>query len=142
VTYARGTEVNVAGSQQEVGRIFMRYGIETYSFGASPGKAVVEFLLGAFPVRVEVPLPPRPAEDKEQNPKTGRWVQTIPPWEQAVKERWRALVLLLKANLEAVELGLLSVEQAFMPYLILSDGRVLGDMVLPGIRSKLKELAQ
>lgn len=140
MTYAKGTEVNVSGSQQEVGRIFSRYDVETYAFGAAPGQATVEFVLAGRPVRVVVPLPKRPESPTFTNPNTGRENDAIKPWEQAVRERWRCLVLLLKANLEAVELGLLDVEQAFMPYLVTKDGRTLGEIVLPDVRKQLKEL--
>jgi len=131
VTYAKGTDVSVDRSQQEIVRLFHRYKVDTYAFGAEPGKASVMFQIGETPIRVGIPVPPRPANDKELNPETGRWVQTMPRWEQDVKECWRALVLLLKANLEAVEREIVTVEQAFMAYLVTGDGRTVGDIVLP-----------
>jgi hypothetical protein len=140
MTYAKGTSVSVSSSQQEIGRVLTRYEIDTYRFGQEPGWAVLEFFMAGFPVRIGVPIPPAPTEDKVYNGRTGRWVQTRPKWEQDVKERWRGLVLLLKANLEAVEMGLVSVEQAFMPFLVLKDGRTLGDVALPTIREQVKEL--
>ena len=40
MTYARGTTVEVAASQQEIARTLTRYKVDTYSFGQSPGQAL------------------------------------------------------------------------------------------------------
>lgn len=136
MTYAKGTDVGVAKSQEEITRIFQRYGVEIYGFMARPGQASVQFQLHGVPVDLAIPLPARPTEEKQLNPTTGRWVLAMPIWEQEVKESWRALVLLLKANLEAVDRGLLSAEQAFMAYVALETGGTLGDLVLPQWREQ------
>lgn len=131
MTYASRTTVTVHASQQEIARTLARYKVETYAFGARPGQALVEFELQQLPVRVAIPLPPKPAKETGRNPKTGRTVNLWSAWEQDVRECWRALLLLIKANLEAVERGIVRPEQAFMAYLVAPDGRALGDVVLP-----------
>jgi hypothetical protein len=131
MTYAKGTEVTVQRSQQEIATTLHRYGVDTYSFGAAPGIAQVEFVAQGYPVRVTVPLPRKPAKEKGTNPATGRVVNLWTKWEQEVKEAWRALLLLIKANLEAVERGIVRIEQAFMAFLVAPDGRTVGDVVLP-----------
>jgi hypothetical protein len=40
-------------------------------------------------------------------------------WEQAVRQRWRALVLVIKAKLEAVESGITSFEDEFLAHTVL-----------------------
>ncbi len=60
-----------------------------------------------------------------------------PRWEQEVREAWRALLLLIKANLEAIERKITTPERAFMAFLVLPDGRDLGDAVLPTYRDAL-----
>lgn len=137
MTYARGTSVDVHASQQEIARILTRYKVETYTFGQEPGTAVVAFKLSDFPVRIAIPLPARPTRPTTTNPQTGRTVQALPRWEQEVREAWRALVLLIKANLEAVERGIVRPEQAFMAYLVAPGGRTVGDVVLPAYRESL-----
>lgn len=128
--YAKGTEVPVDRSQQEIVRLFHRYRIDTYAFGAERGRASVAFEFKALPIRVGIPMPMRPATDKVRNPTTGRMVDAVSRWEQEVKECWRALVLLLKANLEAVERGIVTVQEAFMAYLVAGD-QTLGEIFLP-----------
>jgi hypothetical protein len=52
-------------------------------------------------------------------------------WEQDVRECWRALLLLIKANLEAVDRGIVRAEEAFMAFLIAPSGQTVGEIVLP-----------
>jgi hypothetical protein len=49
-----------------------------------------------------------------------------PGWDPQVlepRERWRSLLLLLKAKLEAVRVGLSTAEKEFLADLVLDDGR-------------------
>lgn len=141
MTYAKGTDVGVDRSQQEIVQLLRRYKVDTYGFGVETGRASVTFHLKGVPIRVGIPLPTRPERPKMVNPATGRMVDAITRWEQEVKEAWRALVLLLKANLEAVERGIVSVEQAFMAYLVTGDGRTVGELVLPQYLEHRAQLA-
>lgn len=137
MTYASGTTVTVDRSQQEIASTLGRYGVDTYTFGARPGAALVEFFFDDLPIRLEIPLPSKPENPKGRNPKTGRTIDLNKAWEQSVKEAWRALLLFLKANLEAVERGVITPEQAFMAFLVSSDGRTLGEVLLPEVRGRL-----
>lgn len=131
MAYAAGTTVTVQSSQQEIANTLHRYKVDTYSFGARPGLAMVEFALKDLPIRVAVPLPEKPKTQKGRNPSTGRIVDLWKAWEQDVRECWRALLLLIKANLEAVERGIVRAEQAFMAFLVAPNGQTVGDIVLP-----------
>lgn len=137
MTYASGTTVTVDRSQQEIASTLGRYGVDTYTFGARPGTALVEFIIDALPIRLEISLPARPEKPKGKNPKTGRTIDLNKAWEQQVREAWRALLLFLKANLEACERGVVTPEQAFMAFLVSSDGRTLGEVMLPEVRGRL-----
>ena len=57
---------------------------------------------------------------------------------QAIKQRWRALVLAVKAKLEAVEIGISTVEKEFMAFVMMPDGRQLSDHVLPVLGEMVK----
>lgn len=137
MTYAAGTTVSVESSQQEIGRILNRYRVEEYSFGAAQGKAVVAFVIKDYPVRVAIPLPPRPAEGAYRKAGNGKKVPLDKDWEQEVRESWRALALLIKANLEAVERGIVGVQEAFMAYLLTGNGKTVGEIVLPEYEKSL-----
>jgi hypothetical protein len=137
VTYAKGTEVTVQRSQQEIATTLTRYGVETYTFGAAPGIAQVSFVIGGYPVRLTIPLPPKPAKEKGTNPATGRVVNLWTKWEQEVKEAWRSLLLLIKANCEAVERGIVTPAQAFMAFLVAPNGDTIGEVILPQYQESL-----
>lgn len=131
MTYAKGTSVTVQSSQQEIGRILARYGVETYSFGAGPGFALVEFMHAGLPIRLRLPLPPKPEKQRAMNPKTGRHYDAWSAWDQEIRESWRALSLFIKAALESTERGLVKPEQAFMAFLVTADGSTMGERMLP-----------
>lgn len=137
MTYAKGTTVTVQSSQMEISRTLNRYGIDSYTFGQTPGWAQVEFMHAGMPIRVRVELPAKPPKQMGVNTKTGRQVDLWKAHEQQIKELWRALLLFIKAALESVELGIVSVDQAFMAFLVTADGRTLGERILPEYRQSL-----
>jgi hypothetical protein len=137
--YAEGTTVTVQNSQMEIARTLTRYGVESYSFGATPGWALVEFEHKHMPIRLRIPLPAKPLKEMGLNTKTGRQVNVWKAWEQDIKEAWRALLLFIKAALESVDRGIVSVEQAFMAFLVTGDGQTLGDKALPAYVQHIAE---
>lgn len=138
MVYAKGTTTSVDASQQEITRVLRRYKVDTYAFANSPGLASVSFTIQQTPVRIDLPLPARPSSAKMRNPQTNRLVDANARWDQEVREVWRALVLLLKANLEAVERGIASVQQVFMAYLELPNGQTVGELVIPHYQRALE----
>ena len=48
-------------------------------------------------------------------------------------QRWRALLLVVKAKLEAVEAEIATFEEEFLPHIVLPNGRTVGEMALPEI---------
>lgn len=138
MTYAKGTDVSVDRSQQEITRILQRYQVDSYAFGASKTTVSLGFELNGVPVRIELPTPVRPDPAAKTKAANGRMVSLMPAWEQEIKETWRALALVLKANLELVERKAVSIEQAFMAFLVMpGESRVLGDVVLPRYQQAL-----
>ena len=47
-------------------------------------------------------------------------------WEQACRQRWRALLLIIRAKLEAAEAGISTLETEFLANIVLPDGRTAG----------------
>lgn len=52
-------------------------------------------------------------------------------YEQAVRQRWRALALVVKAKLEAVEAGISTVEREFLADITLPGGTTVGEWATP-----------
>lgn len=56
-------------------------------------------------------------------------------WEQGCRQRWRALALVIKAKLEAVESGITTFEEEFLAHIVMPDGMTVGNHVRPTIQA-------
>lgn len=70
--------------------------------------------------------------------KTGLiWVEDVKgvetAWAQACRQKWRALNIVVKAKLEAVESGIAMFEE-FLAYIVLPNGLTVKDVVVPEIK--------
>lgn len=54
-------------------------------------------------------------------------------WEQACRQKWRALALVIKAKLEAVSAGITTVEDEFLAHTMLPNGQTFGDWAKPEV---------
>lgn len=116
--FAANTEVAVERSKMELERILRRAGATQYgtAHDDAGGQALVYFTLKNRQIRMSVPLPKR--GDFVKDPRRS-WV-TLPMatqekrWEQACRTRWRGIVLICKAKLELIGLGLSTVDREFL----------------------------
>jgi len=138
--YAASTEVSSGRSREEIERTLERYGADQFLYGWQDTDAVVGFRMAGRQVRFILPLPSK--TDKAFTEYTSRgklWARTDEAarklYEQAVKQRWRALALVIKAKLEAVESGIAVFEDEFMANIVLPNGRLVGQEVRGAIAS-------
>lgn len=133
-TYAANTDVSSDRSIAEVKRTLMRYGASQFAYMESEGKAVVAFVAHDRQVRFVLPLPNRYSREFTHHSRGERTQSAAEAaYEQAVKQRWRALALVVKAKLEAVESGIVTFEQEFAMHMILPGGQSVYDVVAPAI---------
>lgn len=131
--YAENTEVSVERSKAEIEGMLMRYGASEFVSGWSAAKsAVIQFAAKDRKVRFDLPLPKADDETLYQTP-TGRSRNRSPEekyriWEQACRQRWRALTLVIKAKLEAVECGITSFEEEFWAHIVMPGGKTIYQM--------------
>lgn len=122
--YAARTSVPSEKSRIEIEKILRRYGAEDFAYATSRTHAMIGFVAHSRQVRFVLPLPDRDDRAFTHTP-TGK-VRAREPmeaeFEQAVRQKWRALALMVKAKLEAVESGLVSFEQEFLPHIVLPGG--------------------
>ena len=133
--YAQQTEVTSDRSRSEIERTLQRYGASKFAYGWSEGYAVVQFEMRDRRIKFKLPLPDENDPDIITTP-AGRArsnQQAIHVYEQAKRQRWRALLLSIKAKLESVEAGIEEFEEAFLAQIILPDGRTVSEMTRPGI---------
>ena len=137
--YASQTEVNPGRSKESIERTLMRYGASAFAYGQEDGRAMVQFKVENMVVRFIIPMP-SPGDKEFVLSETGRKrsdTARFKAYEQAVKQKWRVLDLVIKAKLEAVESGIVTFEQEFLAHLVLPDGATVGDRVLPELENTL-----
>jgi hypothetical protein len=135
VSYATGTNVSSDRSRAEIERILVRYGATSFINGWEPGRAAVGFVLRGRQYRLLLPIPDR-GDDQFIYTPTGKERSQDAAYrvhDQEVRRRWRALALVLKAKLEAVQSGITTFEQEFAIHAVLPDGATVGEHVLPAI---------
>lgn len=142
MTYADKTSVSVESSRAEIERTLQRYGADSFAYGWDQARALIEFGHDGRRIRFVLPLPDRGAPEFHRTP-TGK-PRSDPDaayraWEQACRQRWRALALVIKAKLEAVEAEISTIEEEFMAHLVLPDGSTFGQWAGPQL-AKVYEL--
>lgn len=140
MTYASGTSVPVERSKAELDRILQKVGADERGIINQGGAVTVAFRLDGVTVRLRVPMKPATEIASEANvdPPHG-WKGWTPAkrqaWcertaDQVERERWRVLVLLCKAKLEAIALGHTTVRREFLHDVVVKGGRTVGEVIL------------
>ncbi|MBQ8254930.1 MAG: hypothetical protein IJY94_05440 [Clostridia bacterium] len=131
--YAKNTNVSSELSRLEIEKILIKYGADNFVYATMNGKALIGFTMYSKQVKFILPLP---LKDEFELTNTGRKRtenSQYEAWEQACRQRWRALKLVVQAKLEAVECGISEFEDEFMANIVLPDGRTVGDFMKPQI---------
>ncbi len=134
--FAENTKVSSNRSRDEIERTLTRYGADGFLYGWQDDSAIVGFRMRGRQVRFRLPLPDR--NDKSFTlTATGRARrsadQVIMEYEKAIRQRWRALALVIKAKLEAVECEITEFDEEFLAHIVLPSGGTVGDWLLPQI---------
>lgn len=134
--YARKTSVPVAQSRAELESVLEKYGADKYAYSTEVGLVQIAFRIKELYVRLDVPMP-RPDDRQFALTPTGfiaaestRKAQ----YDQAQRQTWRALVLVVKAKLEAAEIGISTIEREFLANTILPSGETVAEAIMPQIR--------
>jgi hypothetical protein len=113
--YAENTKVPVDQSRLEIERTLSRYGAEEFGYMVGPERAQIGFRMEGRMLRFTVPLP-----KDARNP------------EQETRRRWRALLLTIKAKLEAVASDIATFDEEFLAHIVIpGDGRTIGEAMVP-----------
>jgi hypothetical protein len=135
-TYAKDTTVPIDRSKAEIERTLTRYGAQEFMYGWQAGRAVIAFKVNDRKYRIDLPLPDRndPQFYMTENGRRRTSKDAVyGAWEQATRQRWRALSLWIKAVLEASEAGIVTLEDALQTFVMLPNGRTIGEWLGPQI---------
>lgn len=136
--YAENTSVSSEQSRGEIERTLQRYGADQFMYGWEEARAIVMFRMNERQIKFVLEMPDR--NDKEfwytpaRNNKRSE-AQAHKEWEQATRQRWRALALVIKAKLEAVETGITEFEDEFLAHILLPDGSTVGQFMRPQVET-------
>jgi uncharacterized radical SAM superfamily Fe-S cluster-containing enzyme len=89
-------------------------------------------------IQITITLPKREEFEKTDAGRMRKNSAINEAYKQAIRQHWRSLLLAIKAKLEAVECNISTIEQEFMAFVIMPDGRNLGEHIIP----KLKDMSE
>lgn len=125
--YAKGTEVPADRSRAEIERTVVRFGGSEFAYATSQATAMVAFSVEDRQVRFVLDFPDPSSTEFTRTP-TGKPRATTAAraeWEKACRESWRALALVIKAKLAAIEAGITTFEQEFLANIVLPGGQTI-----------------
>lgn len=106
MSFAEKTKVPVEQSRTEIERTLQRYGATRFAYFTETGKAIVVFEAKDRRLRFDLPVPAGEGEKDKQS----------------CRQKWRALLLCIKAKLESVTSGIETFEEAFLAHVVMPDG--------------------
>lgn len=131
--FAQHSSVSPERSRAEIEQLLKRYGATTFGYATSEKEAMVQFRHKDRVVRFQIPMP----TDKDVAVTASGRYRNDSKYEifreQAIRQRWRALMLVIKAKLEAVETGITTFEQEFLAHIVMPDGKTVGAHILPAV---------
>lgn len=134
MAYAAKSDVPVERSRAELERTLERYGATAFAYATNDGLVTVAFEAHGRRIAFELHLPSRHDRQFTHHSRGARTAAAAASaWEQACRQRWRALNLVVKAKLEAVDAGIALFEDEFLAYICLPGGGTMGDLARPAI---------
>lgn len=138
--YAEKTTVSSDKSRSEIEKALSRYGASKFMYAWEEKHACIAFEMHGLRIKFLLPLPSLSDPNIRETP-TGKersQAQIEAAYEQAVKQRWRALFLVIKAKLEAVLSGITMFEDEFMAHVVLPDNSTARQYFMPQIKNAYK----
>lgn len=131
--FAEDTSVPVEQTKGDLEVMLRRRGAEAFAYAWSQdGRCSLRFVLAGLPIRIAMAAlkPEDVAVSEAALRRAGNNAAQLVRQrrEQEERRRWRALALVVKANLEAIDSGITTVMEAFFPWLVLPNGATVWDV--------------
>lgn len=130
--FASQTSVPVEKSKAEIEATVRRYGAEGFIAGWEGDRAMLQFKCQDRYVRFLMAMPDRKEKRFTEYRRRGSCSATMrspaaaeEAWEQACRQIWRALALMVKAKLEGVDSGIATFEAEFLANIVMPDGKTV-----------------
>lgn len=113
--YAERTSIPLERSKAEIEKLVTKYGATGFMSAWQQGSSFIAFLMAGKQLKFIMP----PVDKKAKDPA------------QEERRLWRALLLSVKAKLESSASGISSFQYEFMANIVMPDGKILGEHVIP-----------
>lgn len=133
MTYANTTSIPSDRTRNEIERLLSRRGADRFAFSNEPGMAAIAFELKGRRYVFRLPLPRDTDFHKGPTGRIRTGQQRMSAFEQEVRSLWRTLFLIIKAKFEAVDTGIVTIEDEFLAQTVMSNGDTVSDYVQPRI---------
>jgi hypothetical protein len=136
--YAENTSVPVERSRAEIEKLLSRHKCTKFMAGVDHDahRATVQFQAHNRIVKFEIDLP-NPADSKYRRIKNSYLQRTASGVakvvEQEERTRWRSLLLVIKAKLEAVESNIATFEDEFLAHTLLPNQQTVAEYIGPQV---------
>lgn len=121
--YAHGTAVPVDRTRTEIEHLLAKHKAGGFMYGSTEGKALLAFEMNGRRLRFLVPMPTQSRSMNENKVAAEK------------RRRYRALLLVLKAKLEAVTSGIVEFDVEFLPFIVVRGNETVADQMLPQLQS-------
>lgn len=106
MAFAAATKVPIDKTRLEIERTMTRYGATHFATFNEPERAMIAFRIKDRNIRFTLALPAKMSD-------------------QVRRSRWRALLLVIKAKLESVDSAIETLEEAFLPHIVMPSGQTV-----------------
>ncbi len=130
MSYAEGTSVAFEKSIAEIITLIKKAGASAIGQFEDDDGFAIQFAMQDRRVRFRVPfvtMDKMPTRDGRGSMLTN--AQRMAKWEQAKRQRGRALLLVIKAKLESVESGVETMEEAFLAQVVTPSGQTVYERI-------------
>lgn len=132
--YANETSVPVAKTKMEIEALLEKYGATGFISGWDQDRAVIGFLIEERQVKITLPMINIRDYSRDSLGRARGAKSAQAAYDQATRSRWRGLLLVIKAKLEAVSCGISTVEREFLSDVVLPNGETFHEWAKPQIK--------
>lgn len=135
-TFAKDTSITPEQSMAEIKATLRRWSASELAQYEDDHCVKIAFKTKDRQVKFSLPLPDRKGKEfirasSNQHGAKGTFSEQM--YHQAIRQRYRALLLTIKAKSESVETGIETFDEAFMAQLVLPSGETIGEWAAPQI---------
>lgn len=137
--YAEDTQVSSIHTREEIEHLLAVHGATQFVYGWDQDnqRAVLAFSANGRKVRFFLPMPNRDSPEITRTPGRGqlRGMEAQQrEYEQAVRQKWRALFISIKARFAAIEAEITCFEREFFYDTVLPNGKTVGECLEPQVK--------